>query len=142
MGFVDYCLSFYGDVPGSLGYFQDWGYNPMTRTEIEKVIPLVAAMYPDEKCGNSLTGDSFTRELVRDFVIHGRGIDTDVEHFTSSEGRDIFRKNRDRWQSELHERLKGESVSHSVLMSYWHEIIKDCKVKPSWFGFLTTAEVL
>lgn len=136
MEFEDYCLSFYGDVPNSLGYFKSWGYEPMTMDDIKKVIPLVAAMYPEEQCGDSLTGDTFTRELVRDFVIHGRGIDTDVEHFTSSEGREIFRKNRDRWQSELHERLDVKAVSHSVIMEHWHEIIEDSKIKPSWFGFL------
>lgn len=134
---IDYCLSFYGDSPNSLRYFDDWEQPPMTSSEILAVLPHVEEVYPKEiKNGIPVNVDSFVREVIRDFVLVARGVDARTEHFTSSQERDIFNQNQDAWRSELETLISENDMSHNEIMKAWNEIIAPSGIKPKWFGFL------
>jgi hypothetical protein len=134
---IDYCLGFYGDGPDSLRYLEDWGHQPMTSSEILAVLPHVEEVYPKEVTnGIPVNVDSFLREVVRDFVLAGRGVDYNFEHFTSKEEREIFTTNADDWRDQLESLREEKELSGKDMGKIWAEIIAPSKVKPKWFGFL------
>ena len=134
---AEYVLGFYGDGEDSLKYFESWGYQPMTHEEIMAVLPHVEQVYPNEITnGTPVNVDTFVREVIRDFVLTGRGVEKPMEHFVSVEERDIFNANKDEWRSELEDARSAKSMSYSEMMKLWYKIIEPSKVKPQWFGFL------
>lgn len=134
---IDYCLGFYGDGPDSLKYFESWGHEPMTSSEILAVLPHVEAVYPKEiHNGIPVNVDTFVREIIRDFVLTGRGVESSKEHFVSVDERDIFNANQAEWRNQLEQARAEKEMSFEEMMVLWEEIIAPCKIKPKWFGFL------
>lgn len=82
---VKYVLGFYGDVPGSLHYFEDWGMEPMTERDIEAIMPHFHAAYPSETENDWIEIDSVNRERIRDMVIVGRGVTLETEWYVTPE---------------------------------------------------------
>jgi hypothetical protein len=137
--FIAYCMSFYGDVDGGLHYFEEDGFPPMQIFEIKAVLPLIKEVYPEEfNADDTLANaDSTTREMVRDFVIHGRGYNLRSEWHTSTQSREVFKANRDSWGKELEERQALEPAKGAGFLRLWNEITKEADIKPKWFGFLS-----
>ncbi len=71
--FVAYLLSFYSKQSGSLDYFTQWGYKPMTKTEATLAYEHVF------KLPSWGGGDSVDRERARDFVLRMRGIEPPID---------------------------------------------------------------
>ena len=132
-----YCLGFYGSGKDSLKYFESWGHEPMTFDEILAVLPHVEEVYPNEVSdGVPMNVDTFVREVIRDFVLTARGVESPMEHFVSAEEKSIFEANKDDWRGQLERARSEKEMSHTEMMELWHQIIAPCKIKPKWFGFL------
>jgi len=134
---ANYCLGFYGDGKDSLKYFEMWGHEPMTFDEILAVIPHVEEVYPNEiHNGVPVNIDTFVREVIRDFVLTGRGDESRKEHFVSAKEKEIFDANKDEWREQLAQARSEKEMSHDELMELWYQIISPSQIKPTWFGFL------
>jgi hypothetical protein len=74
-----YMMSFYGDGPDSLKYFEKWGHEPMTLDEA--IFGLYAITKKDLELGEIPyvlkyhEVDTFDRENIRDAVLQARGVE-------------------------------------------------------------------
>ena len=135
---IEYCMSFYGDVPGSLRYFDDWGYPPLQVHEIMAILPKMEEVHPKEFVNGKIKDvDSLTRERVRDFVFMGRGYDVNTEHITSLEAMEVWDRMRDQWRDQMERVRQDRELSFEEHMKIWREITKEGEIKPKWFGFLS-----
>ena len=138
---IEYCMSFYGDVPNGLRYMKEWRQPDMTVDEIMAVLPLIAKVYPNEFInGSPVHVDTTMRELVRDFVLDGRGNESPTENRTSKEQIEVWKTNFPKWKSEhddaVLEITRTRSIGELESLKLWHHITRDGNIKPQWFGFL------
>lgn len=134
---ANYCLGFYGDGEDSLKYFESWGHEPMKLREILAVLPHVEEVYPNEiHNGVPVNVDSFVRELVRDFVLAGRGVEFVPEYFITVEGKKIFQENADAWREQIEDLKSPGTMTGAEINKAWEKISAPSNIKPKWFGFL------